>query len=311
MTLTEQVAKNIIKKLLKGEDYRIEIVTLINAEFLQFSIDFFKKVIEAKLNNQNVTADWYKEEFLNPLLPKEEIAINSGLNMKTISNMFHSSTRQVVIDASVEHYETLYNAIKDLVETEHELELTLTVKFKGVSVDLNVSETLIVINTLAVKRAALRGGLWSTAGKRVEKPLMQTLCKLYKVPADYYKIKVVKLEHDAIEETFEREIDFYLCNHGNDYKCEVKLMGKGNPESADAVIARESAVFVADKLSDTNKAQLGSLNVHWVELRNYQGFKRFKQTLEALDIPHEDYKGDNIDEDLENVFADIFKTKQA
>lgn len=309
MTLTEQVAKNIIKKLLKGEDYRIEIVTLINAEFLQFSIDFFKKVIEAKLNNQNVTADWYKEEFLNPLLPKEEIAINSGLNMKTISNMFNSSTRQVVIDASVEHYETLYNAIKDLVETEHELELTLTVKFKGVSVDLNVSETLIVINTLAVKRAALRGGLWSTAGKRVEKPLMQTLCKLYQVPADYYKIRVVKLEHEAIEETFEREIDFYLCNNGNDYKCEVKLMGKGNPESADAVIARASAVFVADKLSDTNKAQLESLNVHWVELRNHEGFKRFKQTLEALDIPHEGYTSNNIGEDLENVFADIFKEK--
>jgi len=28
MTLTEQVAKNIIRKLLKGDDYRIEVVTL-------------------------------------------------------------------------------------------------------------------------------------------------------------------------------------------------------------------------------------------------------------------------------------------
>jgi hypothetical protein len=306
MTLTEQVAKNIIKKLLKGEDYRIEIVTLINAEFLQFSINFFKKVIEAKLNNQNVTADWYKEEFLNPLLPKEEIAINSGLNMKTISNMFNSSTRQVVIDASVEHYETLYNAIKDLIQTEHELELTLTVKLKSVSVDLNVSETLIVINTLAVKRAALRGGLWSTAGKRVEKPLMQTLCKLYKVPADYYKIRIIKLEREAIEETFEREIDFYLCSNDKDYKCEVKLMGKGNPESADAVIARASSIFIADKLSDTNKAQLDSLHIYWVELRNHEGFKKFKHILEALNIPHEDYIRNNIDEDLEKIFAEIF-----
>ncbi len=34
MTLTGQVIKNIIKKLLKGDDYRIEIITLINAEFL-------------------------------------------------------------------------------------------------------------------------------------------------------------------------------------------------------------------------------------------------------------------------------------
>lgn len=311
MTLTEQVAKNIIRKLLKGEDYRIEIVTLINAEFLQFSIDFFKKVIEAKLNNENVTADWYKEEFLNPLLPKEEIAINSGLNMKTISNMFNGSSRQIVIDASVEHYDTLYKAIQDLVETENELELTLTVKLKGVSVDLNVSETLIVINTLAVKRAALRGGLWSTAGKRVEKPLMQTLCKLYKIPADFYKIRIVKEEHEAtIEEAFTREIDFYLCNNGNDYKCEVKLMGKGNPESADAVIARGSAVFVADKLSDTNKAQLDHLSVQWVELRNENGFRRFKSVLDAFEIPNEEYLEKNIDPDLETIFGEIFKTEE-
>lgn len=52
MTLTDQVLKNIIKRLIKGQDYRIEIVALINAEFLQFAIDFFKKIIEAKLSNQ-------------------------------------------------------------------------------------------------------------------------------------------------------------------------------------------------------------------------------------------------------------------
>ncbi|MFH1455169.1 MAG: CfrBI family restriction endonuclease [bacterium] len=269
MTLTEQVAKNIIRKLLKGEDYRIEIVTILTAEFLQFAIDFFKKVIEAKLNNENVTVDWYKREFLNSSLSKEEIAINSGLNMKTISNMYNTATKQVVIDASNEHYDTLYQSIQNLVEVENELELTLTIKLRNVAVDLNVSETLIVINTLAVKRAALRGGLWSTAGKRVEKPLMQTLCKLYGVSENNYKIKVI----GSTTMSFEREIDFYLCNKENDYKCEVKLMGKGNPESADAVIARDSKVFVADKLSNTNKAQLDSLKIGWVELRNTNGYK--------------------------------------
>ncbi len=53
MTLTDQVVKNIIKRLIKGQDYRIEVVALINAEFLQFAIDFFKKVIEAKLANKD------------------------------------------------------------------------------------------------------------------------------------------------------------------------------------------------------------------------------------------------------------------
>ena len=42
MTLTEQITKRIIKKLINGEDYRIEIVTLIDAEFLQFVIDFLE-----------------------------------------------------------------------------------------------------------------------------------------------------------------------------------------------------------------------------------------------------------------------------
>ena len=304
MTITEQVAKNIIRKLLKGEDYRIEVVTLINAEFLQFAIGFFKKIIDAKLKNKNITVDWYKKEFLNPDLPARDIAINSGLNEKTIHNMFNSSTKEIVIDASNEHYDTLFAAIKNLVDTERDLELTLTIKFKGVSVDLNVSESLIVINTLEVKRAALRGGLWSTAGKRVEKPLMQTLCKIYGVSDNNYslKIKGEKISKDD----FEREIDFYLVDGRKQHKCEVKLMGRGNPESADAVIARDSRVFVADKLSDTNKKQLNSRKVEWVELRCKGGFKRFEIILDHLKIPH-DKLPDNIDKKLDSVFREIFK----
>ena len=77
MTLTDQVTKNIIRKLISGKDYRIEVVTLINAEFLQYAIDFFKKVVDAKLKSEDITVDWYKKEFLNPNLSSNEIAINS------------------------------------------------------------------------------------------------------------------------------------------------------------------------------------------------------------------------------------------
>ncbi len=301
MTLTEQVAKNIIRKLLKGDDYRIEVVTLINAEFLQFAIDFFKKVIDAKLKSDNITVDWYKKAFLNPALPAKEIAINSGLNKKTIHNMFNSSTKEIIIDAANEHYDVLFESIKNLVENEHELDLTLTIKFKGVSVDLNVSESLIIINTLAVKRAELRGGLWSTAGKRVENPLMKTLCKLYSVSSENYNAKFVKDKAKG----FDREIDFYLINKGKEYLCEVKLMGSGNPESADAVIARASDVFIADKLSIQNKHQLDSLKINWVELRSNDGYKRFKFVLENIGIEHKDYNG-NIDNDLEQIFNEVF-----
>lgn len=82
-------------------------------------------------------------------------------------------------------------------------------------------------------------------------------------------------------------------------------MGKGNPESADVVIARDSSVFVADKLSDMNKKQLNSLKIAWVELRDKEGYKRFKKVLEYLNIPHTDYKGD-INKDLNDILEEIF-----
>lgn len=302
MTLSDEVIKKIIRKLLKGEDYRIEVVTLINTEFLQFAIEFFKKIVEAKLNNNDISIDWYKNTFLNPELSAKEIAIHSGLNKKTIHNMYNSSTKEIVIDAAKEHYDVLYDSIKKLVENEREIDLKLIIKFRNVSVELNVSESLIVINTLAVKRAELRGGLWSTAGKRVEHPLMLTLCKLYNVGENYYKVKFNKNE----SKNFDREIDFYLVNGDKEYLCEVKLMGKGNPESADAVIARSTNVFIADKLSEQNKHQLEHLGINWVELRSKNGFRRFKLVLEKLEIPHSDFN-DDLDKNLNIIFTQIFE----
>lgn len=301
MTLKTQVTKNIVYKVLNSQDYRIEIVNLINAEFLQFAIDFFKKIVNAKLNSKSITIDWYKDAFMNKNLKPEEIAINSGLNKKTISNMYRSATKEIVIEASNEHFETLYNTIQTLIDNEHEIDLTLTIKFNGVSVDLNVSESLIVINTLAVKRAALRGGAWSATGKRVEKYLMLTLCKLYKVSSKNYNA-----EHFVKNKSLDvdREIDFYLRNNGKDYKCEVKLMGQGNPESADAIIARSSDVFVADTLSQQNKNQCDQLGICWVACRDNEGYKRFKLALDKFEIPYTNYNG-NLEEELPKILDEL------
>jgi hypothetical protein len=296
MTLTDQVVKNIIKRLVKGQDYRIEVVALINAEFLQFAIDFFKKVIEAKFTNSDITVDWYKKTFLNSSLSSEEIAINSGLNKKTITNMYNSASKEIVIDASNEHYDILFQSISNLIESQPEIDLTLTIKFKGISVELNINESLIVINTLAVKRSALRGGLWSSAGKRVEKHLMATLCKVYNVPFEHF-------DQSAIPASI-REVDFYLINGEKYSRCEVKMMGRGNPESADAIFARESNVFVADKLSDLNKREAERLNVKWVELRDENGYKRFGIVLEQLGIPHSEFKG-NLDDHLDRILSEL------
>lgn len=133
---------------------------------------------------------------------------------------------------------------------------------------------------------------------------MLTLCKLYQVADENYAVKLKGTKIEIDETTFEREIDFYLLSGSNQYKCEVKLMGKGNPESADAVIARDSKVFVADKLSDLNKKQLSSLNVNWVELRSENGFQKFAAVLDALKIK----RGAILEvseENLEKIFDEI------
>jgi hypothetical protein len=171
---------------------------------------------------------------------------------------------------------------------------------KGISVELNINESLIIINTLAVKRSELRGGIWSTAGKCVEKPLMKTLCMLYSVDSKYYTAVFKK---DSSKK-FDREIDFYLKNNSSSYCCEVKLMGRGNPESADAVIARNTNIFIADTLSEQNKNQLNHLGVYWVELHIHEGYKRFKTVLEKLSIPFTDFKG-NLADALNNIFQKL------
>lgn len=300
MTITGVVIKNIIRKLLAGEDYRAEIVALIDADFLQYVIDFFGRIIDAKLRNHSVTADWYKEEFLNPALDKSDIAIHSGLNMKTITNMYGSAAKPVVLEAAGKHYDVLLNTIQDLTEQD-DVDVSLTIKFRTVSVDLNINESLIVINTLAVKRAALRGALWSAAGKQVEKPLMTTLCALFRVPLRYFNQSFLPISTNEVE----READFYLVdNAGLRHRCEVKLMGKGNPEGADAPHARDTQVFVADTISDLGKTQLDRSNIHWVELRDEDGYKRFEQVLTTLSIPYQPFEGD-VQDALEKILPVI------
>ena len=219
--------------------------------------------------------------------------------------MFNSGTKEIVVSASEDNYDTLVNSISHLIAENESIDLQLSIKFNGVSVELNLNESLIVITSLAVKRAAITGGAYSAIGKNVEGPLMLTLCKLYNVPEANYKL-IIEGGGIASYGDFEREIDFYLIKNDKVHKCEVKLMGNGNPEVADAVIARESKVFIADKLSLTNISQLNHLNVLWVQLRDDNGFKRFKKVLEELEIPHTDIDPNiNIETKLNIIFDEI------
>lgn len=299
------VIREIVERLIKGQDYRIVTQTEINIQFLDYCMDFFKKVVETKINWWEITKEWYKDKFvMNEDFSPQERAIYAWINDKTIKNMFNSWKREIVISASEENYDRLVNAISNLIDDWIDLDLCLTIKFNWISVELSLDESLIFITSLAVKRAAITWWAYSKVGKNVEWPLMLTLCKLFSVNEENYSLH---LENWWLAKSwdFSREIDFFLKESWNVYKCEVKLMWNWNPEVADAVFARESKVFVADKLSETNIKQLDSLNVFWTYLRSENWYLRFEKTLKGLNIKYKLPNDDDLDELLNDIFNEI------
>lgn len=288
MRFNQLIIQNTIDKLLKGEDYREEIINAINSEFLDFSLEFFKQILEAKMKNGELNLIWYKKYFINNKdLKPDEAAIYAGMNKKTIKNIYGSETKEIVLNVANANIDYLESLLDSLGENNNNIGISLKITYKDISVELSLNESLLVINALATKKIALRGGAWSSIGKRVEKPLVLALCEKCKVNRDFINAEVFK-KNDALQ--YDREVDFKLFNldKSKEYRVEVKLMGKGNPESADAVIARDTHIFIADTLSLQNKHQLRSLGIEFLELRNNQNsLNDFKAILSKLNIPHE------------------------
>lgn len=298
ITIRREAVAEIIRRVLAGRDHRDVVIDLIDAVFLSDVFDFFEQVVRVKMRKHHITTDWYREHFLNPNLDKQEIAMNGGLNMKTISNKRQSTRKEIVIEEALNHYEKFLELIDSLSDERFNIDLALTLGDATVRLDLN--ESLVVINALAVRRAAIRGGAWSSAGKRVEGPLMETLCRVFGVEPRYFTRALA--DDDSL-----REIDYYLIPpEGSPAKCEVKLMGRGNPEGADAIHARDTDVFVASTLSDTNKRQLDDAGVLWTELQVPNGFMRFQKTLHELGIPHtprDEFSDDEIESAIRRTLA--------
>lgn len=287
MTFENEVVNATVNRLINGEDYRNEVVKSINAVFLDFTIEFFKKIVDAKMNDEGITLDWYKKYFINGSnYSAEEAAIYAGMNKKTITNMYGSATKEVVLNVANENFEYLSKLLSDLENDENTgIAINIKLSYRNITVDLSLTESLLVINALATKKIQLRGGAWSSIGKKVEKPLLDKLCELAGVPSQNIDNSHFKKDK---KKKFDREVDYKLISStGKVYRIEVKLMGKGNPESADATIARDSDIFVADTLSVQNCNQLHSRGVEHLILKdNKDQINEFKAILSRLDIPY-------------------------
>jgi len=285
--LAQSVIKKVVRDLLLADaNYRVHIVDLLNAQFLELAAAFLRRVATLKLANPN-DPDWYKKALLSSDLPKKEIATSAGINLKTIYNIRGTQRKPVVVEEALKNYHSFENLVEQI--SNEQSFVRLSIKSNGDTAHLNAAESLIVINAIAVKRAAIRGGIWSAVGKRAEKPLMLALCNLFSVRPENYDMRQKKA---AALADVEREVDFFLTQGDKRYKCEVKLMGKGNPESGDAPHARGSNVFIADTLSKSNIKQLNASGIEWAHLNAENGFLRFGEILKRLNIAHKDCVGD-------------------
>jgi hypothetical protein len=287
MSFEKKIIDDTVDKLIKGNDYRGEVVNIINMFFLDFAVDFFKKIVAAKMKERNIDLAWYKKNFiLSDSISYDDKAIFAGINKKTITNIHGSATKEIILDVANKNFEYLSRLIVSLEkESKTEIGISIKINYKEVSVELSLTESLLVINALATKKVAIRGGAWSSIGKKVEKPLLLRMCKLCGVPEEYINSSVFKKDTTL---DFDREIDFklYDMNRKKEYKVEVKLMGRGNPESADVIYARDTDIFIADTLSKQSKNQLEYENIKYIEMKdNPHCINDFKVLLKELNIP--------------------------
>ena len=208
------------------------------------------------------------------------------MNKKTINNIHGSATKEIVLNVAKSNFNYLSSLINELnLDNSEKLLIQIKITYNDISVELSLTESLLVINALATKKLAIRGGAWSSIGKKVEKPLMLKLCELCNIRKEQINSEVFKKDGSL---DFDREVDFKILNKDNIWlRCEVKLMGKGNPESADVIFARDTNIFIADTLSEQNKKQCLSNNVEYLELKNHSNkdiINNFNEILKKLNV---------------------------
>ena len=287
MTFGEEAVKNTVSKLLSGNDYRDEVINAVNSVFFDFTLKFFSEIVQAKLSGNDINMAWYSEHFIEgDNIPPEDAVIYAGLNRKTIMNVYGTATRKIMIDAAKNSLDYLRSMLDELEkDSENDLAVTISIRRNKVIVELSLTESLIVINAIATKKIQIRGGAWSAIGKRVEKPLVDELCRRAGVPEEYIDRENFRRDRSL---PYDRETDYRLKSiTGKIYRVEVKLMGRGNPESADMTIARDTNIFIADTLSEQSQSQLKERGTEYLTLRdNLRIIPDFVKILDRLKIPH-------------------------
>ena len=275
----DTVIKTALESLISGQDFRKALHKYTDSLFFNDISDFFN-FLEENADIINDDDDWYENLLVEgEALPPEKRATFAGMPKKTIKNIRKTTKKEVMIEEAKESYNFLSTNLPHYIKNIESFALEIpNLKIKNV-------DLFLILNFLAIRKMQIRGGVQSSFGKIIENKLMDELCDRAGVPATNRDSKFTRDKSKDVD----REVDYYLINNkGDEKRCEVKMMGSGNPESADAIIARDTDIFVADTLSEQNKSQMVDRNVKYLECKDNQNvLEEFKQILDQLDIPYE------------------------
>jgi hypothetical protein len=285
--------KRIVVLLLSSESHRPYLVALKTKIY----IDFFSSLLDEIGLNEDATTS-FKKILIDDQPDLDNKLWYSGINHKTVGDTYGSQGVPAKERALIE----IGSNIRQIVRESRTSLKSITLEYnQGKIVTLNSEELLSLFLAISTRHASLKGGFASSFGKKVEKLFLITICKIFRVSDDnYYAYDIQD------EEGFNRETDFYFVNNDKKFKCELKMMGKGNPEGADSLYARDTSIFIGETLSDTNKKQCEKNNVHWIELKN-SGWKRFGEVFKKLGIKAEfdpDYEK-KLDSILNSIIDNI------
>lgn len=119
------------------------------------------------MNCNPINLEWYQNYFIGSgHFSPDESAIYAGINKKTITNMYGTASKEVVLDVANQNFEYLSSLVSTLEnDVDQGLAVNIKISYHQVTVDLSLSESLLVINALATKKMQIRGGAWSSIGK--------------------------------------------------------------------------------------------------------------------------------------------------
>ena len=293
ITITNEEVRDIIREILNGRNHRSILTKKINRIFLDTCNEFLHGVASSKSRNPD-NDNWYQDVMMRDDLPNEDIALNAGINVKTISNTMGSEARDVVIEASIAHYDWVTEFINNI---EDDPGLTFSIPFDENIVNFTTEESLKIINSLSARRGTIARGVNSAVGKNVEKPLLSTICRLLRVDPGLWNQASLLIPVQT-----RREVDYYIMNQDRAHKCEVKLNGKSKLKSPDVILARRTEFLVAENIPWDFRIELDERNIQWISLSDGDILEQFGNMLDHFEIAYHRFEGD-LNEALDELFA--------